>query len=382
MSRDARRVVVVGASAAGLRCAARLARLQPGWSITVVERDPVFSVAACGLPYVLSGDIEAVERLRRTADGALRDEAYFRDVKGVEVRTGAEVTGLDIGSRNVVIRSDGAEETLAWDDLVLATGARARRLPGQPVHARVSTFHTAADLPALFGGLTGGRIGRVVVVGSGLVGCELAEAFRALWGVDVTVVEATPAPLPGMLDVELGGTVAVALARAGVILAAGAPVTAVEADERGARVSAGGRLIEADQVVVAVGVEPETGLARQAGIALGPTGAIAVDERLATSVAGVWAAGDCIEVRHAVTGAPACMPLGSLANRQGRTLANVLAGRDDRLPPVVGAVAVKVFDWNVAAVAWTRRRRPCRGARRPRGLADRLRPRALLARVA
>jgi rhodanese-related sulfurtransferase len=130
-------------------------------------------------------------------------------------------------------------------------------------------------------------------------------------------------------------------------------VERLEADDERVRLVAGGETVEAQVAVIAVGVEPAVELARRAGVALGPTGAIGVDDRLATSVPHVWAAGDCVEVRHAITEEPAYLPLGSLANRQGRTLANVLAGQPDRFPPVVGAAAVKVFDRNVAATGCT-----------------------------
>jgi rhodanese-related sulfurtransferase len=119
--------------------------------------------------------------------------------------------------------------------------------------------------------------------------------------------------------------------------------------------------VTADVAIVAVGVAPAIDLASAAGVAIGRTGAISVDERLATSVPGIWAAGDCVEVRHAVTGEPVHLPLGSLANRQGRTLANVLAGRADSFPAVTGAVAVKVFDWNVATAGVTRASARARG---------------------
>ena len=164
-----RNVVIVGASAAGLRCAARLIRLEPSAEVTVVERSPVFSYAACGLPYALSGDVSSGEELRKTADGTVRDAGYFADIKGVTVRAGIRAVAIDAGARNLTL-ADG--ETLPYDELVLATGARPRRLPQQPVHDRVHTFHTLADLEPLVEGLKRGRIGQVAVIGAGLCGCD------------------------------------------------------------------------------------------------------------------------------------------------------------------------------------------------------------------
>jgi NADPH-dependent 2,4-dienoyl-CoA reductase/sulfur reductase-like enzyme len=350
-----RRVVIIGASAAGLRCACRLARLDQDSDITVVERASAFSAAACGLPYVLSGDVSQLDALRRTADGSLRDEAYFAELKRVRVLPGIDVLGVDAPARQIrTVDGEGRERTLEWDELVLATGARPRRLPGQVDGPRIRTFHTLDDVAPLQRGLTDGSIGHVAIVGAGPLGCELAEAFRALWGARVTLLEAAAHPLPGTLDADPARIVAAALAHAGVTLRCGAAVEAVEADAGGCLVDAGGERVACDAVVLALGVEPLVELARSAGAVLGPTGAIQVDARFATSVPHVWAAGDCIEVRSAVTGGPVYLPLGSLASREGRTLAEALAGRDVSFPPVTGATAVKAFDCNVAAVGITR----------------------------
>lgn len=351
-----RNVVVVGASAAGLRCASRLARLQPTWSIRVVESRDTFSWAACGLPYVLSGDISDPEALHRTNDGATRDSAYFTDVKGIEILAGQRAEDVDAQARTLLVRdAGGAERILDWDELVLATGAAPRPLPGQPEHPRITFFHTHEDMKALHADLAGGKLRHAVIIGAGFLGCELAEAFAALWGAEVTLLESAPAPLPGLLDAEVGAIVAAALRSEDVDLRLGATVESIDADDERVRIRlAGGEIVEGDVAVVAIGVRPEIELAAAAGVRLGPTGAVAVDERLATSTPHVWAVGDAAETRHVLTGRPVHVPLGSLANRQGRTLANILAGRDDAFPPVAGACALRVFDLNVAATGLTR----------------------------
>ncbi len=348
-----RRVVIVGASAAGLRCACRLARLRPHWELTVVEERSVFSYGACGLPYVLSGDIPSLERLRQTTWGATRDAEFFARCKGVHVLSQCRATAVDPAGRILLVEGADGPAELPWDELVLATGARARRLPRAPEHPRVRTFHVWEDLVPLHQGLARGQISRVAVAGAGLVGCELAEAFRSLWGAEVVLLEAAPSPLPGVLGPAAGACVAAHLRQQGIELHAGSPVEQVEARDDGITITLGHESIRADVLVAAVGVEPAVELARTAGAELGQTGAIVVDEKLATTVPHVWAAGDCIECRHAATNAAVHLPLGSLANRQGRVLANVLADRDDRFGPVAGVVAVKVFDLNVAAVGCT-----------------------------
>jgi len=182
-----------------------------------------------------------------------------------------------------------------------------------------------------------------------------------LWGAEVVLLEAAGAPLPEVLDPDVATCVASHLRDNGVDLRLESPPERIEAADEGVVLAVPGGTVRADVAVVAVGVEPSVELAREAGLKLGAGGAIAVDERLATSVPHVWAAGDCAEVRHGVLGEPAYLPLGSLANRQGRTLANILAGRPDRFPPVVGAVAAKVFDYNVAATGCTLARARERG---------------------
>jgi len=359
---DRRSVLVVGASAAGLRCACRLARLRPHWAVRVVDARQRVSYAACGLPYVLSGDIDELEALRRTDYGATRDADYFSRCKAVELLAGHRAVALNLSRHRLIAQGPHGAEELPWDDLILATGARPRRLAAQPDHPRVVTFHVWEDVEPLKRALATGGLERVALVGAGLVGCELAEAFRALWGAEVTLLEAAEAPLPGMLDPDLAACVAGHLRDNGVRLLSGFLVERIRADDDTVTLVGSGKTVEAQVVIVAIGVEPAVELGRQAGLELSPDGAIVVDPRMATSVPHVWAVGDCVAVRHAVTGDHQHVPLGSLANRQGRTLANVLAGREDAMPPVAGALAVKVFDWNVAATGCTE------SAARQRGL--------------
>ena len=353
MSETPRKIVIVGASAAGLRCACRVKRLQPEWSVTVVEANEVFSYGACGMPYVLSGDIEELGVLRRTPYGTDRDADYFDAVKDVQVLAPWRATAIDPKERTLTIVGSDTERVLEWDELVIATGASPRVLPGQPDHERVRAFHVWDDVKPLKIGLMRGEIGEVAVVGAGLVGCEVAEAFASLWGADVTLIEAAPTPLPEILDSELGMVVAKHLESQDVKVMTGSPVEWFEPDDEGVTVHAGGREIRVDVAVVAVGVRPRVDLAQEAGVSLGPSGAIRVDEQLATSVPHIWAAGDCAEVRHIVTGGSAYLPLGSLANRQGRVLGTVLAGGESSFGPIAGAAAVKVFDLNVASVGCT-----------------------------
>lgn len=347
------RTVIVGASAAGLRCAARLRRLDPKRSIVVVEENEVFSVAACGMPYVLSGDITDASALRKTGDGLVRDASYFQSVKQVEVMVGHRACELDTQAKQLIVESKSDKQTLAYDDLVLATGAQPRKLKDQPEHPRVRSFHVFEDIAPLDQALKRGQIERVVIIGAGLVGIELAEAFRSLWDAEVCIVEAQAHPLPQLLDPATGAMVQHELEKAEVELHCNQQVQSIEADDNGVTVFAGSEQYRGDMAIVAFGLQPAVSLAQQSGIHIGSLGAIEVDERFATSAPHVYAVGDCIQVQDAVLDRSIYRPLGSLANRQGRTLANILSGREDRFPKVASATAVKVFDLNVACVGIT-----------------------------
>ncbi|MBW1872459.1 MAG: FAD-dependent oxidoreductase, partial [Deltaproteobacteria bacterium] len=279
---------------------------------------------------------------------------YFSAVKGVNVMSACRAVEIDLKNHKLIIQTAAGNDQINWDELVLATGSQAKRLPGQPDHPRVKSFHTLDDLAVLHNGLVHGEIRRVAIVGAGLVGCELAEAFSVMWGAEVVLLEAGPHPLPMVLDEETGAIVAKVLGDNEVSLQTSAMVEQISADDKGAVVVAGGKSFSTDVAIVALGVSPVTDLARQAGLALGTTGAIEVDQQLATSVPHIWAVGDCVQFQHKISHKPVCLPLGSLANRQGRTLANLLAGRQDFFPEPVGAMAVKVFDLNVAAVGLSR----------------------------
>ncbi len=349
-------ILVIGASAAGLRAACRAGRLLPEARILVLDREEDISTGACGLPYYLSGDIEDPLALRKTPYGLLRDPEFFRESKGIEVLSGAEVTGLDKEERIVRWRSAGSgdECITEYGKLVLATGAEPILLPGLPPDSeRISTFKTLAQAETLRLSLETGKIGRVGIVGAGFIGCELAEAFGSLWGAEVVLLEAAESILPGLLDPEMALAVEAYLRSEDVEVHTGCPVERVEETESGVTIRAGGRIIKVDHAILALGVRPSTSLAEEAGLALAGSGGILVDEEMRTSAPDIFAAGDCVSVKHRILDRYIQLPLGSLANRQGRIAGSNLAGGHERFGPVVGSAAVKVFDWNVSSTGIT-----------------------------
>jgi len=353
---ESTQIVVVGASAAGLRAAARARRRLPKAKVLVIDQDSFISYGACGLPYFLSGDIESPNKLRETAYGVIRDPDFFRDAKEVEILTETRVQKIDPQARKVFCEALKTGEALefSYDKLVLACGASPIIPFDVPKDsARVKTFKTLHDAIALKQSLQKGEIGRVGIVGAGFIGCELAEAFGSLWGAEVVLMEAAPHILPYLLDVEMAKAVEADMKAEGVEIHTQCPVEGIEETEAGVVIKTGRGSFEADCAVIALGVRPNTGPARECGLTMGESGGIVVDDSLRTSDKNIFAAGDCIEVKHLITGEAFVLPLGSLANRQGRVVGSNLGGRKERFAPVLGSSAIKIFDTNVASTGLT-----------------------------
>lgn len=341
-------IVVIGGDAAGMSGASEIRRRQAEWPITVVERSPFTSYAACGIPYFLAGDITAADDLVVVTPSA------FRERRHIDVRSRWEAVAIDTDARRVVARRpDDGEEAIAYDRLLIATGAVPVRPAWEGVElGGVYFLRGLADAIALSGRLHAGA-SRAVVVGGGYVGLEMAEAF-ARRGLEVTVVEREAALLGG-IDPELSQMAVEELVAHGVevrlesavtgLLGRDGELTAV-ATERGE--------IACDLGLIALGVRPNVALAEAAGIAFGKSGAIAVDDTQRTETLGVWAAGDCCEALHRVTGTPTYIPLALTANRAGRVAGATMADGEARFPGVVGSQAFKCFDLAVARTGLTR----------------------------
>ncbi len=288
------RIVVIGASAAGLRAAARARRRLPDVKVLVIDEGNYISYGACGMPYYVSGDIQNVNKLRETGYGMVRDPDFFRTAKGIEVIIDTKVERIDRGARKVVCRSTGSDETCeyTYDKLVLATGASPVLLGGVPRDSRrVTTFKTLKDAIDLRSSLEKGEIKSVAIVGGGFIGCELAEAFGALWGVKVILIEAAPNILPGILDSEMASHVEAYMKSEDVDLHTSSPLEEIKESEGRVVVKTARETFEVDHAVVAVGVRPNSGLAADCGLELGQRGGIVVDERMTTSDPDVFAAG-------------------------------------------------------------------------------------------
>jgi NADPH-dependent 2,4-dienoyl-CoA reductase/sulfur reductase-like enzyme/rhodanese-related sulfurtransferase len=347
------KIVVVGGVAAGPKAAARARRLDPQAAITILEKGDYISYSACGLPFLISGEIPDVKHLLASPVGVMRDADYFCQVKDINFLTGKEVLAIDRSGKAVKVRdvATSQEETYPYDKLVLATGALPVRpkVPGIDVE-NVFVIRQPRDGLAIMAALAEHKPQRAALIGAGAIGLEVAEALVD-WGVKVTVVEAMESVFPGLLDFEMGALVKRHLESKGTRVLTGEAATSFGSDEDGHlnRVYTSKGEFPAELAVVAVGVRPNVELARAAGLALGETGAIRVDEELRTSDPDIYAGGDCAETYHRILNRPVVVSSGQQANIQGRIIGTNLTGGHTVYQGMVGTAVAKVFNYTVGA---------------------------------
>ncbi len=346
-------VVIVGGVAAGPKTGAVLARRLPNARITLFEKGEVVSLASCGLPYFASGDIESAKKLTTTSYGVKRDLNFFKATKGFDVRTGMEITTIDRKMKSVSVRNVSTGETFqhGYDKLVLATGASPAKPPFPVVESsRIRNFSRLQDAVDFRVSAEKGQIGKAVVVGAGFIGCEVVEACAGLWGIETVLIEKEHQLLPYALDPEMAAIAQREMERNGVSVLTGCGVEKIDLREGKPIVHvAGQEAIEADYVFLCLGVAPNTSLARDCGLDLGLSESIKVDSHMRTSDPCIFAGGDCVESYNIVTNSPVYMPMGSIANRHGRVIAENLAGNDVTFHGVVGSLVIKVFDINLGS---------------------------------
>jgi NADPH-dependent 2,4-dienoyl-CoA reductase/sulfur reductase-like enzyme/rhodanese-related sulfurtransferase len=339
------RVVIVGGVAGGMSAATRLRRLDAEVTITVLERSGHVSFANCGLPYFVGGIIE------EEGDLTLQTPEQLFDRFRLDVRVNQEVVAIDRSAGAVRTRStiSGQGDVVPYDKLVLSMGAAPVR-PPIPGYERVRTLRTVEDATRLATEVDVAP-DTAVVIGAGFIGLEMAENLVGQ-GLGVTIVEATPQVLPP-LDPELSVLVRDELVTHGVAVETGVSVASVE--ERSVTL-ADGRVLGAEVVVGAIGVRPDIHLAELAGLDIGPSGGIAVNDANQTNDPDIYAVGDAVEKPDAISHATSLIALANVANRQGRRVADHIAGRPSRTVPSLGTAIVKVFDIVAATVGWNERR--------------------------
>ena len=340
-----KKVVIIGGVAGGMSVATRLRRLDEEASIIVLERSGHVSYANCGLPYYVGGVI-AEER-----DLLLQTPASLHDRFRVDVRVLTEAVSIDRDTSRVLARSLTTGETteLDYDVLVLSPGAAAI-VPPVPGVERGVVLRTVEDVERLSAAVDS-TPRSAVVVGGGFIGLEVAENLVHR-GLAVSLVEAAP-QLLAPLDAEMATAVADEVVRHGVDLHLGDSLARVTSESV---VLASGQVVSADLVVLAIGVRPDTTLARAAGLSIGPRGGIEVNGFNQTSDPSIYALGDAAEKMDALDGGATLVPLANIANRHGRLVADHIAGLEVRPRTTIGTAIVKVFDLTVAATGWNERR--------------------------
>ena len=350
----AKKIIIIGAVALGPKVACRLRRIDPEAEITVLDRDSVISYGGCGIPYYIGGDVADIEGLCSTQSHVVRNQQFFQDIKGINVLVEVEAVEILRHEKQVRVRylkEGNREELMSYDKLVIATGASPVRppFPGSdlPNVCIVSNLHHAEQIKAR---ISQGKVNKAVVIGAGAIGIEMAEALTDLWGVETTLIEMADQVLPVALGKNVATVVQRQLESHNVKVLLSERVERIEQMHQSEEMTVvtGKGELQCDLVVLSAGVRPNTDIARNAGLAIGEFGGVLVDRRLRTSDKHIYAGGDCTELRNLISGENMTMPLGSLANRQGRIIATNINGGSSHFKGTVGTFCMKVFEMGVA----------------------------------
>lgn len=353
-----KKIVIIGGVAAGPKAACRVKRLMQDAEVTIVDQDTLISYGGCGIPYYVSGDVSDEAELRSTSFHMVRNEEFFKDAKGIIVKTGTRAVAIDRQNKTVKVEdvASGNEEVIPYDILMIATGSKPFILPIPGVDLdgvfTISDLHKAIEIKDR---IAKGKVDTAVVIGGGAIGLEMAEAFKDLWGVKTSVVEFMPQVLPRIVDFPMASMLTKHMRDNDVDIFLGEGATEIIGENgkvTGLRTAK--RTIDADIVIMAAGVRPRSEIAVDAGLQTSPMGAIVVNERMQTSDPFIYAAGDCVEVVNLVSGKKFYAPLGSLANKEGRVVGDNMAGIPSTFKGAVGSFIMKAFDVCIGATGLSR----------------------------
>ena len=342
------KVLIIGGVAAGTKAAAKLKREDRSLDITILTRDRDISYAGCGLPYYVGGLIESRDQL------IVNTPEKYAALTGVQVRTGREAVGLKAAEKKVEVRNleDGEVTEEAYDKLIIAAGASSIMPEMEGIHLQgVFKLRTPDDAIFMRNYLKDAEAKKAVVVGGGFIGLETAENLKEQ-GLDVTVLDAAPQIVPGVLDPEMAAYAKKHLQKQGIRVITGVKVEALLGDSRVTAVRSSAGTFPADLAVMSVGVRPNTAWLADSGLEM-VKGALVVDRQMKTNLEDVYAVGDCVMVTNRVTGKPQWSPMGSSANLEGRMLAQVLAGEQKSYPGVLGTGVVKLPGLNCGRTGLT-----------------------------
>ncbi|MGB9499629.1 MAG: FAD-dependent oxidoreductase [Dissulfuribacterales bacterium] len=343
-------IVVIGAVAVGPKAACRFKRLRQDANVTLIDQDELISYGGCGIPYFISGDVSDEKELRSTSFHMVRDDLFFKDDKGINALPGIKAIKIDRKNKTVLVRKrDGSEKDLSYDKLVIGVGTRPKTLniPGASLGNiySVGNLNDAINIKQM---ITKGQVEKAVVIGGGFIGLEMAEALADMWQIETSVVEYCDQIMPGFVSKNLSRMAQHRMEEGGISFYLGESVEAIEGTDIVASVKTNKRTLSADLVIMAVGIGPNTDLAKDAGLDIAPGDFLVVNERMQTSDPDIYAGGDCIQIKNLITDKPGYFPLGSMANRQGRVIGTNLAGGNARFKGAVGSFVIKTFDMALA----------------------------------
>ena len=337
------RLVVIGGNAAGLSAASYAKRRRPDIETLIFEKSPYASYGSCGLPYYIEGLIKDPMELIAVPIDELREK------RGLDLRPSHEVISLDCEKRQATVRDlkNRNEFHISYKWLVISTGAIPIRppIPGMDLKG-VFTLRDLEDGIHLGRFLKGNSLRSVVIIGGGYIGMEMAEAF-SIREYEVTLIEKLPRVLPNF-DVEFSDKVEEKLREKGISVRLGTELKAISGNGTVMGVMTDAEEIEADVVLMAVGIKANAAIAKEAGIEIGQTGALKVNSRMETNIQGVYACGDCAEAYHRILNRNVWIPLGDTANKQGRIAGANIVGEGISFPGIIGSAATKVFEYEVA----------------------------------
>ena len=342
------RVVVIGGGAAGASAAARARRLDPSAEVTLIERGSMITHAPCGMPYAIGGLVKSQDDLMTYSP------EEFEKERNIKVLIRSEVVDVDVEKRNVTVKRGGSIEKIAWDKLVIATGAKplVPKIPGVELKG-VLTMRHPDEVPSLKGHLEKAKT--VAIVGGGYIGVEMSEVLLEM-GKKVLLFEMFDQVLPAALDPDVAALVAEEMKARGVELHLGEKVVEFRGADHVNKVVTEKGEYAVDEVLLAVGVRPDVDLAVRAGAKLGETGAVYVNEYMETTVPDVYAAGDVAEKVHRLTGRRVWIPLAPTANKEGQVAGgNAVRSRVLKFPGVVGTAVTKFFNLYIARTGLSER---------------------------
>ena len=351
------RVLIIGGVACGPKAASRLKRLRPDADITIIEKGHMVSYGACGIPFFVEGVFTELDELIKTPVGVPRTPAFFEKVKGVRMLTGTEALRIDRAAKKVRVkkRDSGSEEDFAYDKLVLATGARPFQpnIPGLDLNNVWFMTHPD-DAAGLKKKIEGIGLKKAVLVGAGFIGLEMAEAL-VNQGIQVTMVEMCNQIMPGVLDLDIALIAAKHLRQKGVNIILEQMVIGLEGTQDVKAVVTDQQRFDADVVIIAAGFRPNDQLARDAGILCSDKGGILIDEFCRTNDPDIYAGGDCALNRYVdpKINTPFYTPLGSIANKHGRTIANHIGGISIPFSGTALTAIARIFEFTVGKTGFT-----------------------------